>query len=77
MTLTEVLPATAARLGVATAAGTIADDDAAPVLTIADNSAHESAGTISFPVTLDAESALQVMVRVAGCDRRRGLHLGC
>ena len=62
MTLTEVLPATAARLGVATAAGTIADDDAAPVLTIADNSAHESAGTISFPVTLDAESALQVMV---------------
>ena len=62
MTLTEVLPATAARLGVATAAGTIADDDAAPVLTIADNNAHESAGTISFPVTLDAESALQVMV---------------
>ena len=62
VTLTEVLPATAARLGVATAAGTIADDDAAPVLTIADNSAHESAGTISFPVSLDAESALQVMV---------------
>ena len=65
----------------ATAAGTIADDDAAPVLTIADNNAHESAGTISFPVTLDAESALQVMVNYVtesrGCDRRRGLHLGC
>ena len=60
--LTEVLPATAARLGVATAAGTIADDDAPPMLTIADNSAYESAGAISFPVTLDAESALQVMV---------------
>ena len=27
------------------------------MLTIADNSAYESAGAISFPVTLDAESA--------------------
>ena len=65
VTLTEVRPATAARLGVASAAGTINDDDAPPVLTIADNSAHESAGTLSFPVTLDAESALQVMVNYA------------
>ena len=62
VTLTDLRPATAARLGVATATGTIADDDTPPVLTIADNSAHESAGTISFPVTLDTESALQVTV---------------
>ena len=42
-----------ATIGTGTATGTILDDDAAPVASIADASADESAGTISFTVTLD------------------------
>ena len=42
--------------------GTIIDDDEQPEITIADAEVIESAGTISFPVTLSAESGRQVAV---------------
>ena len=45
------------------AVGTIVDDDEPPAVAIADAEAIESAGTISFAVTLSAESGRQVTVR--------------
>ncbi len=44
------------------ATGTITDDDAAPALTIADATAPEGDGTISFTVSLGAVSSLEVSV---------------
>ena len=45
-----------------TATGTIIDDDAAPGITIADARARESAGEITFRVSLNAPSGRQVTV---------------
>ena len=45
------------------AVGTIVDDDEPPAIAIADAEAIESAGTISFAVTLSAESGRQVAVQ--------------
>ena len=49
-------------VGGVAATGTITDDDAAPTLSIGDVTVDESAGTMSFTVTLSAPSALPVTV---------------
>ena len=54
-----------ARVARARATGTIADDDAAPELTIGDRSAVESAGQMEFTVELSAASGRQVTVSYA------------
>ena len=51
-----------AELSDLTATGTIIDDDAAPGITIADARARESAGEITFRLSLDAPSGRQVTV---------------
>ena len=48
--------------------GTIIDNEAAPVLTIADTSANESAGTIDFTVTMSGISGQTVTVDYATAD---------
>ena len=50
------------------ALGTILDNDAAPVLSIADASANEDAGTIDFTVTMSGISAQAVTVDYATAD---------
>ena len=54
--------------GDAMAMGTIVDNDAAPALSIADASGGESAGDLSFMVSLSAESALPISVDYATGD---------
>ena len=51
-----------AELTDSTATGTIIDDDAAPGITIADARARESAGEITFRVSLDAPSGREVEI---------------
>ena len=78
LTLTGVSRSAGVALGAATAIGTIGDNDAAPSLTISDRDAREDAGTMVFPVTLDAESGRRgnggLQYAGAGCDREPGLH---
>ena len=62
LTLTGVSRSAGVALGAATAIGTIGDNDDPPSLTIADRDAPEDAGTMEFPVTLDAESGRRVSV---------------
>ncbi|MDE0420500.1 MAG: hypothetical protein OXK76_06375 [Gammaproteobacteria bacterium] len=57
-----------AMLGDAMATGTIVDNDAAPTLSVADASGGESAGDLSFMVSLSAESALPISVDYATGD---------
>ncbi len=52
-------------VGASSATGVIENDDAAPVIRIADASAPESAGEIGFTVSLSGESALPATVRWA------------
>ena len=61
-----------AMLGDAMAEGRIMDNDAAPMLSVADASAAESAGELSFMVSLDAESALPISVHWMTADASGG-----
>ena len=57
-----------ATLAVAMATGTIADNDGPPTMTIANSSAQESDGIMSFPVTLTPASRTTVTVRYATAE---------
>ena len=57
-----------ATLGAAAATGTITDDDAEPVLSIADGSLVEADADMVFTVTLDAASGRAVTVQYATAD---------
>ena len=60
--------------GMGTATGTINDNDGAPSLSVADQSASEGAGTLAFTVTLSPASGQEVTVgyATAGARRRKG-----
>ncbi len=51
-----------------TATGTIVDDDAEPTVSVADGSANEADGTLSFTVSLSAPSGQEVDVDYAATD---------
>ena len=70
--LSAAVNATLAR---GTATGTINDNDGAPSLSVADQSASEGAGALAFTVTLSPASAQEVRrwrTRRLGARRRRG-----